>query len=115
MNPRPTVFFCDLNNKQITEAKAWSHDEGAMQRKPTLEKLSFMQNKSRTIGLGVNDIESLPSKSVDELSEHLIACACHIYEADRMVTHTKEGWSRKLEFHLGVHAREIWEANALLL
>jgi hypothetical protein len=115
MSQRPAIFFCDLNSKQIEEAKVWSRREGAVQRKPTLEKLSFMQNRSRTIRIDVNKIESQPAKSLDELSEDLLACACHIYQADRMMARPQGGWTRELEFHIGVHDQTLWESNAPLL
>jgi hypothetical protein len=117
------IFFCDLTSAQIdNEAKPRSVSK-KIARPPGDEliehSVSFMQDKQRTgqvnreknIQASVDEIKDTQSKELDNLSEDLIACACHIYFADRMIARPKT-WFRELEFHIGVHDKKLWESLA---
>jgi hypothetical protein len=54
----------------------------------------------------------LPQSSIDPLTEDLIACACHIYQADRMMLRPPENWRRRMEFHIGVKSIGAYEPVA---
>jgi hypothetical protein len=103
---KPAIFFCDLNAAQIKEAKAWSNANGAMRRDHNEHRLTFAGNIQLKVDTNEDNL-----KNVDNLTKDLIASACFIYQADRMITRPPK-WFRELEFHIGVHDRKLWGASA---
>ena len=106
---KPAIFFCDLSADQIKTAKTWSTANGAMRRDHTEHKLTF--GKSIQLEVNTNPENRASVKNVDHLTKDLIASACFIYQADRMITRPQK-WFRELEFHIGVHESGLWKSSA---
>jgi hypothetical protein len=114
------IFFCDLTDNQVSnEAKPQSYILRDPAKKPIEHTVSFMQdrqktgqdNKEKNIQVSVDEIKDTQSKELDDLSQDLLACACHIYFVDRMIARPKT-WFRELEFHIGVYDKKLWEGYA---
>jgi hypothetical protein len=107
------IFFCDLDNDQVTQAKKWSRKNGVMREGPNEYRLSLRRAKP--------DIELRVDSNVDgrlikthKVTQDLIACACFIYQADRMIKRPDD-WNRYTELHIGVHEVRKWNLQSTQL
>lgn len=112
------IFFCDLDSTQEGHARDWSlTNKGVLYSDKNLkpEPLSLItpDAKVKPDAYIEIDLESNLEKSpIDPLTEDLIACACHIYQADRMMLRPRHSWHRRMEFHIGVNNKQLYQSVA---
>ncbi|HXQ38395.1 MAG TPA: hypothetical protein VN843_30625, partial [Anaerolineales bacterium] len=51
------------------------------------------------------------TEAMGQTSEDLVACACHVYQADRVISRGNK-WHRELEFHIAVSKKDLWNTLA---
>lgn len=108
---RRAIFFCDLDQNQKSAAITWSKVNGVLGRGGSKHTLSF--DKDVKLKINSPNMGSL-SDAIGQTSEDLIACACHVYQADRIISRGNK-WHRELEFHIAVSKKDLWNTLALQL